>query len=84
LIPALLHAKIPMMNNRDAYRLREKHQHFGRVGDRPHTSSPVRRHKDKTDVIELISQRALPRDLQVALAVRPLYFETWDAFHKEL
>jgi hypothetical protein len=47
-------------------------------------SSPVRRHKDKTDVIELISRRALPRDLQVALVVRPLYFETWDAFHKEL
>jgi len=41
--------------------------------------SPVRRHKDKTDVIELIKYRNLPRDLTIHPAVRTLYVETWDA-----
>ncbi len=45
--------------------------------------SPVRRHKDKTDVIELIARRKLPRDLAVAPAVRAHYLETWDALQAE-
>ena len=45
--------------------------------------SPVRRHKDKTDVIELISRRKLPRDLAVNPVVRALYTETWDALQLE-
>jgi len=45
--------------------------------------SPVRRHKDKTDVIELITRRKLPRDLAINPAVRALYTETWDALKAE-
>jgi hypothetical protein len=45
--------------------------------------SPNRRHKDKTDVIELIVRRKLPRDLAVNPVVRPLYLETWDALRAE-
>ena len=45
--------------------------------------SPVRRHKDKTDVIELIARRNLPRDLEIAEDVRALYVETWDALRAE-
>ncbi|HEX4646607.1 MAG TPA: hypothetical protein VH598_13470 [Verrucomicrobiae bacterium] len=45
--------------------------------------SPLRRLKDKADVIELISRRNLPRDLAVAPAVRGLYLETWDALKAE-
>lgn len=45
--------------------------------------SPLRRHKDKTDVIELIARRKLTRDLAVAQPVRGLYVETWDALQKE-
>ena len=40
--------------------------------------SPLKRHKDKTDVIELIQRARLPRDLAVALVVRELYLEIWD------
>lgn len=47
------------------------------------SGAPVRRHKDKTDVIELILRRKLPRDLAVAPAVRALYTETWDALQAE-
>ncbi|HXS68911.1 MAG TPA: hypothetical protein VN761_08715, partial [Candidatus Polarisedimenticolia bacterium] len=47
------------------------------------SGSPLRRHKDKTDVIELIVRRKLPRDLAVAPAVRALYTETWDALQAE-
>jgi hypothetical protein len=47
------------------------------------SGSPLRRHKDKTDVIELILRRKLPRDLAVAPAVRALYTETWDALQAE-
>jgi hypothetical protein len=43
----------------------------------------VRRHKDKTDVIELIKYRKLPRDLAVNPVVRALYTETWDALQSE-
>jgi len=45
--------------------------------------SPVRRHKDKSDVIELIKYRNLPRDLAVNPAVRAFYTETWDALQSE-
>jgi hypothetical protein len=45
--------------------------------------SPLRRHKDKTDVIELIQRRQLPRDLAVHPAVQALYFETWDGLQAE-
>jgi hypothetical protein len=44
---------------------------------------PLRRHKDKTDVIELITRRKLPRDLAVNSAVRALYTEIWDALSAE-
>jgi hypothetical protein len=45
--------------------------------------SPLKRHKDKTDVIELILRRKLPRDLGVNAVVQPLYRETWDALKAE-
>ena len=45
--------------------------------------SPLRRLRDKTDVVELILRRKLPRDLPVAPVVRPLYRETWDALRAE-
>ena len=45
--------------------------------------SPLRRLRDKTDVVELILRRKLPRDLPVAPVVRPLYLETWDALRAE-
>jgi hypothetical protein len=47
------------------------------------SGSPTRRHKDKTDVIELIKSRKLPRELAVAPAVQVLYVETWDALAAE-
>ena len=45
--------------------------------------SPMRRVRDKSDVVELILRRKLPRDLAVASAVRALYTETWDALQAE-
>jgi len=45
--------------------------------------SPLRRLRDKTDVIELITRRKLPRDLAVSPAVRTLFIETWDALQAE-
>ena len=45
--------------------------------------SPLRRLRDKTDVVELILRRKLPRDLPVAAAVRQFYLETWDALQTE-
>ena len=47
------------------------------------SETPIRRHKDKTDVIELIQHRNLPRDLAVNPLVRALYLETWDALKAE-
>lgn len=47
------------------------------------SNSPNRRHKDKTDVIELIQALRLPRDLAVDESVRTLYVETWDALAAE-
>jgi len=46
-------------------------------------NSPMRRLRDKSDVVELISRRQLPRELAVDDAVRGLYFETWDALKQE-
>jgi hypothetical protein len=40
--------------------------------------SPLKRAKDKGDIIELIQRAHLPRDLAVALPVRDLYLEIWD------
>lgn len=45
--------------------------------------SPVRRLKDKSDVIEIVKNRNLPRDLAVAPAVLHLYLETWDSLQAE-
>ena len=45
--------------------------------------SPARRIKDKADVTELILARNLPRDLNVHLAVRAAYHETWDALQRD-
>ncbi len=46
-------------------------------------SSPNKRLKDKSDVVELILRRKLPRDLAVNTAVHALYLETWDALKAE-
>lgn len=48
------------------------------------SQSRLRRHKDRTDVIELILARRLPRELAVAAAVRELYLETWDGLQAEV
>ncbi len=45
--------------------------------------SPLRRLKDKTDVVELILRRKLKRALAVHPAVKKLYVETWDALQAE-
>jgi hypothetical protein len=45
--------------------------------------SPLRRLRDKTDVVELILRRKLPRGLAVLAAVREMYLETWDAIEAE-
>ncbi len=47
------------------------------------SNSPNRRHKDKSDVIELVKALHLPRDLVVDDTVRPFYIETWDALAAE-
>jgi len=46
-------------------------------------NSPLRRLKDKADVVELITRRQLPRDLAVATVVRDLYLELWDGLQAE-
>lgn len=45
--------------------------------------SPLRRLKDKADVLELITRRKLPRDLAVHPAVQALYLEAWDGLQAE-
>jgi hypothetical protein len=45
--------------------------------------SPLRRLRDKTDVVELITRRSLPRDLKVATSVQSNYQELWDAIQAE-
>ena len=47
------------------------------------SNSPNRRHKDKSDVIELIKELHLPRAFGVDEAVRHLYHETWDGLAAE-
>jgi len=44
----------------------------------------LRRLKDRSDVVELILRRKLPRGLKVAPAVQQLYFETWDGLKAEI
>jgi hypothetical protein len=46
-------------------------------------NSPLRRSRDRTDVIELIIRRKLSRDLAVQQAVQDVYRETWDALKAE-
>jgi hypothetical protein len=46
-------------------------------------NSPLKRLRDKTDVVELILRRELPRDLAVHPVVGSLYRETWDALRAE-
>jgi hypothetical protein len=46
-------------------------------------NSPLRRLRDKTDVVELILRRKLPRGLAVLAAVRDMYLETWNALQAE-
>lgn len=46
-------------------------------------NNPTHRLKDKADVVELIKNRKLPRDLAVAPVVRTIYVETWDALQAE-
>ena len=46
-------------------------------------NSPLKRLRDKTDVVELILRRQLPRELAVSPAVGALYTETWDALLAE-
>jgi hypothetical protein len=47
------------------------------------SNTPLRRLRDKTDVVELIIRRNLPRDLGVAPAVQNNYVEIWDALKAE-
>lgn len=46
-------------------------------------NSPLKRLRDKTDVVELILRRKLPRDLAVNPAVQAIYVEIWDALQAE-
>src|SRR5690242_13486507 len=46
-------------------------------------NSPTSRLKDKADVVELIKNRNLPRDLAVSPVVRELYTQTWDDLQAE-
>ena len=47
------------------------------------SNSPLRRLQDKTDVLQLIERRNLPRNLPVAEAIRSLYEEAWDGLKAE-
>jgi hypothetical protein len=46
-------------------------------------NSPLRRLRDKTDVVELILRQKLPRGLAVLAVVRNIYLEIWDAIQAE-
>lgn len=46
-------------------------------------NSPLKRLRDRSDVVELILRRKLLRDLAVSPVVRTLYDETWDAIQAE-
>lgn len=45
--------------------------------------APTRRSRDKTDVVELIAARKLPRTLRLHRAVQGHYEEIWDALQSE-
>jgi hypothetical protein len=47
------------------------------------SNTPLRRLRDKTDVIELIVRRNLPRDLAVAPAIQHHYLDLWDGLKAE-
>ena len=47
------------------------------------SGSPLKRHRDRTDVIELIQRRNLPRDFAVSPPVSASYKETWDGLKSE-
>lgn len=47
------------------------------------SNTPLRRNQDKSDVIQLVTHRDLPRDLAVAPVVRDLYLEIWDGLQAE-
>ena len=47
------------------------------------SNNPTNRLQDKADVVELIKNRRLPRDLAVAPTVGQIYIETWDALKAE-
>jgi len=46
-------------------------------------NSPLHRLRDKTDVVELVLRRMLPRGLAIQAPVRAIYLETWDALQAE-
>ena len=46
-------------------------------------NSPLKRLRDKTDVVELILRRKPSRSLAVNPSIRPLYEEVWDAIQAE-
>ena len=46
-------------------------------------NSPLKRLRDKTDVVELILRRKLPRSLAINPSIRSLYEEVWDAIQAE-
>jgi hypothetical protein len=45
--------------------------------------SPARRLRDKSDVVELIIRRRLPRDFEIDFVVRGLYQQAWDELRAE-
>ncbi|HTL55267.1 MAG TPA: hypothetical protein VL361_06285 [Candidatus Limnocylindrales bacterium] len=47
------------------------------------SGAKLRRLKDRTDVVELILRRKLPRNLAVAPPVQQLYWDTWDGLKAE-
>lgn len=47
------------------------------------SESRLHRAKDFADVIEILKNRHLPRDLAVAPTIRHLYLETWDGLQAE-
>ncbi len=47
------------------------------------SNTPLRRLRDKADVIELIIRRNLPRDLGVAPVIQHHYLEIWDGLKAE-
>jgi hypothetical protein len=46
-------------------------------------SSPLRRLKDRADVVELVTRRKLSRELAVFAVVRDLYLELWDGLQAD-